>query len=467
MLKYGLPGPGNRSLVPLADSLLLTAGSASLAALLGLRIYGGLWAVPIQTPWDDALIRRDARIAARKETTARVVANALTPHVPALLGGRLNGYGDWLALGLKAGERIGSAHVQRTFQLVNVALLCVQGITVLLFGYWSTRDPPIAVALTFLYVSSPVVFGLNRWVLTENLVLTAGPALSLVAASLLAARAPASGRALRAAAVRAGAAAYLMGLLGYAREYASPSYGAIVAVVIASLVAQRRLAEAATFASVIACFAVPLAGPLVSALRAILFKATVSLYFHPLREFLPHVAVFVVGPSLTLVFLALYAAAAGRGLRRVRGSLRLPVSAAAFGGFLRRQLRSGLGALYWAHWLLLSLYVSGVVVSRNRAARSAIMPMLVTLGLLFLYLRRHPSARRWLRTTRARVAALCLVACSWSALAYQLFWAFEGGRTYAHAAFRLEYFNYPLGLRPLDRPGASHVCFDDCPYDPR
>lgn len=465
MLRSSAPGPGERPPAPLVDSLLLTAGWVSLVALLGLRLHAALWAVPIWTPWDDAQIRRNARIAARKETTAALAANALTPHAPALLGGRLSGYGDWLALGLKAGERIGSSDMQRVFQLVNVAFFCVQAATVLLFGCWSTRDPPIAVALAFLYASSPIVFGMSRWVLTENLVLTAGPALSLLAASLLAA--PADGRARGKAAVAAGAAAYLMGLLGSAREYAAPSYLAIVAVVVASLLAQGRRREGGTFAAVTACFLVPLAAPLGSALVTTLGKAGAALYFHPLRLWVPHVAAFVVGPSLALVFLALYAAAARRALRRVeQGGLRLRASVPGLRTLLLGELRSGLGALYWTHWLLLALYVVAIVWSRNRTARGAIMPMLVTLGLLFLYLRLHPPSRLRLRTARARAAALCLIGCSWGVLAYQLFAAFEGGRTYAHAAYRLEYYNYPLHLRPLENLG-DHICFEDCPYDGR
>ena len=325
--------------------------------------------------------------------------------------------------------------------------------------------PPIAVAFAFLYASSPIVFGISRWVLTENLVLTAGPALALLAASLLSARArtesahPAKGRACR------GLTAYLMGLLGSAREYAAPSYGVILLVVVTSLLAQKRLAEAATFAAVIACFVVPLAVPLGSALRVTLAKADVSSYFHPLWQWVPHVVAFVVGPSLTLAFLALLAAVGGRVVHSVRrGRLRRRLSANAVCLRLWRELRSGVGALYWSHWLLLALYVVGIVWSRNRSVRAAILPMLVTFNLLLLYLRRYPSSRRWLRTAQARVAALSLVACSWSVLAYQLFIAFDGGRTYAHAAYRLEYFNYPLRIRPLEK-GGDHVCFDTCPYD--
>ncbi len=460
-----MPDPAKPAPRPFVDSLLLAAASLSLVAVLGLRLYAAFRAVPIQTPWDDALIRRDARIVAGKESAARLFANAVTPHAPPLLAGRVNGYGSWAALGLKLREMAGSTEVQRAFQLVNVAFFCVQCATVLLFGYWSTRDAPFALAFAFLYASSPIVFGISRWVLTENLVLTAGPALALLATSLLSAPARSDRGTLRRTVLAAGSTAYLMGLLGSAREYAAPSYAVILLAVVSSLLAQRRLAEAATFAAVIACFVVPLAVPLGSALRVTLAKADVTSYFHPLWQWVPHVALFVVGPSLALVFLALLAAVAGRVVRSGRrGRLRRRLSAHAVCRRVRRELRSGLGALYWSHWLLLALYVAGIVWSRNRSVRAAIMPMLVLSSLLLLYLRRHPSSRRWLCTAQARVAALGLIACSWSVLTYQLFVAFDGGRTYAHAAYRLEYFNYPLRIRPLEK-GGDHVCYDPCPYD--
>ena len=394
-----LPDPPKPPLIPFVDSLLLAAASLSLVAVLALRLYAAFWAVPIQTPWDDALIRRDARIVAGKESTARLLVNALTPGAPPLLAGRVNGYGNWAALGQKLRERAGSPEVQRAFQLVNVAFFCVQCATVLLFGYWSTRDAPIAVVVAFLYASSPIVFGISRWVLTENLVLTAGPALALLAASLLSARARTERGTLRRAVLVAGLTAYLMGLLGSAREYAAPSYGLILLVVVTSLLAQKRLAEAATFAAVIACFVVPLAVPLGSALRVTLAKADVSSYFHPLWQWVPHVAAFVVGPSLTLAFLALLATVGGRAVHSVAGGrLRRRLSANGPGLRLSRELRSGVGALYWSHWLLLALYVAGIVWSRNRSVRAAILPMLVTFNLVLLYFRRHPSSRRWLRT---------------------------------------------------------------------
>jgi hypothetical protein len=124
-----------------------------------------------------------------------------------------------------------------------------------------------------------------------------------------------------------------------------------------------------------------------------------------------------------------------------------------------------LRGLYWAHLILFALSLGGVVWARNRVSRLAILPMVVATGLALIGTRLSPEVQRALSTTRAKSAVLALIAVSWSVLSYQLFVAFDGGETYAHAAYRLEYYNYPLHLRPLRGPLDSYVCFDPCPYD--
>jgi hypothetical protein len=432
--------------------LLLSAGVLSLLALLGLRLYAAFSCPAIHTPWDDAQYRQDALQVARHQTTAAALAKVLTPGTPPLLDGRVNGYGSWLALGQSLRRRLRSERVELTFQLVNVALLWLQVATVLSFAFWATRDLPTSVLVAFLHASAPVVFGTSRWVHSENLVLLAVPGLSFLAAACLDGRRPAAGRSRRAAAASAALVAYLMGLFAGVREYGAPFWLAIAGCVVASLLVQGRRAEAATFAAVISCFAVPLAGPLVEAARVLLAKSHATSYFHPLREWIPHVALHTVGPALTVVLLAFGAVAVGHAARR-GGGQGLPPRA------------PGLRALYRTHWALLFVYLAAVVASRNRTTRSAIMPTLLLLALLLLYLREHPSARAWLRTRAARLAALGLVACSWGVLGYQLFRGFDGGRTYAAAAYRLEHYNYPLRLRPLVGPDDSYVCYDRCPWD--
>ena len=93
--------------------------------------------------------------------------------------------------------------------------------------------------------------------------------------------------------------------------------------------------------------------------------------------------------------------------------------------------------------------------------------MLAALGAVLIGVRGLPYLRRWLQGSSAKLIALALVALSWAVLVYQLLFAFDGGKTYAHAALRLEYFNYPLRIRKLTDDSDSHVCLDVCPYDKR
>src|SRR5206468_268412 len=141
----------------------------------------------------------------------------------------------------------------------------------------------------------------------------------------------------------------------------------IVFAILIGLLARRRWLEVSVATLVLGAFAVPWVPALVAALRTTLGKGGESLYFHTMREWVPHVAFYTVGPAL--------------------------------------------------------------------------LALLALLG------------------------ALALVGVSWAVLTYQLLFAFEGGKTYAHASYRLEYFNYPLRLRQLRADGDSYTCVDVCPYD--
>ncbi|HEY7515825.1 MAG TPA: hypothetical protein VIC87_15160, partial [Vicinamibacteria bacterium] len=258
----------------------------------------------------------------------------------------------------------------------------------------------------------------------------------------------------------AGAVAYGVGVFAPAREYASPSLFAIAGATVVGLVARRRYREAAAFASVLSCFLAPLAAPLASSLRVTIAKGGHGEYYHPFREWIPHVVLHTVGPALTLV-LVLIGGAVGRQALGAVARRSPEEGGSAWERF--RQEASGLRALLWAHVLLMLLYVGGIIWMPNRISRPAIPPMLAALGFVLIGTRLFPPIQETLRTPKARVAALALVAGAWMVLAYQLLIAFDGGRTYAHAAYRLEYYNHPLKL-PKRRP-AEYVCYDTCPYD--
>ena len=181
-----------------------------------------------------------------------------------------------------------------------------------------------------------------------------------------------------------------------------------------------------------------------------------------MREWVPHVAFYTVGPALLALLALLGAVVLYQRARRLVSSL--GHGADTVPQLLRAEL-SGVRPLFWGHLFLLLVYAAGIVWSRNRVTRPAIMVLLAALGFVLIGVRTLPALRETLREAPAKVGALTLIGLSWAVLTYQLLFAFDGGKTYAHASYRLEYFNYPLRLRQLRADGDSYTCVDVCPYD--
>jgi Dolichyl-phosphate-mannose-protein mannosyltransferase. len=436
----------------------------SLLALLCLRLYAAFETTPIRTPWDDDHLRSAAMDHARAQTSATAIHHLTLPWSPPVFEGRLNGYDAWLVAGLKAGHLVGSYKAELSFQLVNTFFLLVQTVVVLLFARWATRDWSIAATFAFLHMSAPIVFGMSRWILTENPVLVAGPMLAFLSAWLLAMPGPAGSHVRARHILRAGLAAYGMALCCSAREYAAPTFMVMVGATLFGLLVRKRWREAEVVALVTTAFVIPWLPSLLEAIEATIRKGGQSEYFHTMSEWIPHVAFYTVGPSLTFALTALLAVVVVQGWRRAIDQL--TDVRTTVGGVLRNQL-SGLRIAAWAHWALMGFYVAGILWTRNRVTRPAIMPMFAALGIVLIGFRAHPLRRRWLRDARIKWTAVGLIAISWCVLLFQLLVAFDGGKTYAHAGFRLEYFNYPLHLRKLNGPDDNYICNDQCPYDRR
>jgi len=447
-----------------ANIVLPYLAFASLLALLCLRLYAAFETTPIRTPWDDDHLRAAAREHAQAQTAVTAISHLVLPWTPPVFEGRLNGYDAWLVAGLKAGRWVGSPDVELSFQLANTLLLLVQTLMVLLFARWATRDWSIAATFAFLHMSAPIVFGMSRWIFTENPVLVAGPTLSFLGAWLLATPGPAGSQVRAVHILRAGLVAWGMALCCSAREYAAPTFMVMVGAVLLGLLVRKRWREAEATVLVTTAFVIPWYPSLLEALQATLKKGGESAYFHTMAEWIPHVSFYTVGPSLTFVLAALLAVVVYQGARRAIERLSDPRTTP--GELLRSQL-SGLRLAGWAHWALMGFYVAGILWTRNRVTRPAIMPMFAALGIVLIGFRAHPLRRRWLRDARIKWVAVGLVSLSWCVLLWQLLVAFDGGKTYAHAGFRLEYFNYPLHLRKLDGPNDNYVCYDPCPYDRR
>jgi hypothetical protein len=444
---------------PAAKNVLTGLAFGSLVALFALRLYAAFATTPIKTPWDDDAFRFSAVGHLRHEPAVTTIRHLLLPWAPPVTDGRLNGYDAWLVAGLKLARALHLGNRELSLQLVNSLLLILQALVLLLFTRWATGDWPTAAACSFLYVSAPIVFGSSRWVHAENLVLLAAPTWSFLSAWLLdSPRAVGCPRRLW----RAGLVAYAMALLLPAREYVTPSYAAIVIAMLVGLVARKRWQEGVVVALVTSAFVVPWAPSFVEAWRATLGKGGEDEYLHPLSEWIPHVVVYTVGPALALALVLLLGGVVVEGGRKTLARIRAPGAGVAE---LLRAAFSSLHAASWAHWVVMAVYVAGILWTRNRVTRPAILPMVTAVGIVLIWFRTDASWRRGLRLVWARWTAAGLVGLSWCVLLWQLFVAFDGGRTYAHAGFRLEYFNYPIHLRKLSGPDDSYTCVEPCPYD--
>jgi len=444
------------------NAALLTASIISLTAILSLRLYAALALPAVHTPWDDDTYRAAAASAETAQSSAVTTYNLMLPHFGLVIDGRLNGYIDWLAVALKVHRMLGIGTRETTFQILNTVMLFLQAAVLFGFARWSLRDRTLALTVAFLFIAAPMVFGTSRWVHTENLVFLAGLSLSGLAAWLLESRSQA-GRQIRWSHLGwVAAAAWGIGLCAKAREYAAPSFIVLFFIVEVVLLLRKRWLEAIVLDLVTGAFIVPWAPALVEALKVTLSKGGASQYFHSLTEWFPHVAFYTIGPALTVLLLSLGAIVI---YQRSRTLARLVIRSTPV-QLVRAEL-SGVRPLFWGHLFLLVFYFAFLVWSRNRVTRPAVPIMLAGLGLILIGIRTLPYLRAWLLRTPARLIALALIVLSWSVLAYQLVFAFDGGKLYAHHGFRLEYFNYPLRLRQLKDASDSYICVDLCIYDKR
>ena len=444
------------------NAALLAASIVSLIAILSLRLYA-VWGFPaLHTPWDDDTYRAAADSAAKSQSTLVTAYNLVLPHGGMVIDGRLNGYIDWLAVALKVQGSLYLGGREVAFQAINAIMLILQALVLYLFAYWSLRDRALALAIAFLFVSAPMVFGTSRWVHTENLVFLAGLSLSGLTGWLLAPRANVGRRARWSYFLRVAAAAWAIGMCAKAREYAAPSFIVLVIITEVVLLLRRRWLEAIIIEHVTGAFIVPWAPALIEALKVTLSKGGQTQYFHALSEWFPHVAFYTAGPALSIFLVGLAVVVVYQCSCRLARPL---ASLAAGPGRLLRAELSGLRPLVWGHVFLLMFYLAFLVWSRNRVTRPAVPIMLAGTGLILLGARTLPKLRAWMLGTPAKLIALVLIASSWSVLTYQLVFAFEGGKIYAHHGFRLEYFNYPLRLRALKDAQDSYICVDQCIYD--
>lgn len=420
------PRAGTFNAVTAVSVLLLTA-------VLLLRLYAAWNCVPVCI-WDDSMHREQATDC--PFSLPQIVRRIMLPTTENRIRDKTMGYYLWLVMGSRLFGGFGTppnthgcsiSTTERAWQLTNVLLLLIQLLCVYGVARWASQDRDLSLAVTTLYLMCPIVFGMNRWVLTENHVMAALWMAIAMTVLLTTARRT----------VVPLAAAVGIGMFSSAREYALPLLIVLALAGSAALLRDRRYTPALGFflitASYLTC-AVIAAAPAFQLARQKLFQVEGQKQFwNPFPAWLAHMFMESWGPSLTVVLLAGSVWVTVRYTKATRAS---------------QARRDGL-VLLWASLGLLGLAtMAGAYATIQRLVRPSIPPFIFCFAFVLVGLRVTAAP---VAAVRRRLSALMLCALVGSAalLAYHLFVRFDRGQSYKpHAAF-MEYYDHPLWIRPL------------------
>ncbi len=424
----------------------------SIIGIFILRIYAIYNTVAIRT-WDDIGYRNYAIKSANEiGNISKALQGVFLPNPDLLDNSRSIGYHSWLVLFLKL--RI-SGNPEQVFQLANLGLLIIQGIILFIFAKWSTQSKLFAGTLTFLYLSSPVVFGLNRWVMTENYVMVGLLVFSCVPIWLFSHDFRPFYR--REIFVGIGSA-WLIGIFGTIREYALPSFFLTAIASSMGLIWQKRLDAFLSFTIIFAICCLTFLEGWIQLFKLSRYRVTQSEYYHPLQEWIPHFFVHVIGITLAL-FLLINIIIIGINLYRNYQSkqwdfkqFRLDLHSIRF-----NQGNDPLQLLWLTNLSLVLLYSLIILISQSRQARAGILLMFSVLSFILISIRYFNISDKLFRTSWFNFISIILILCSWGITYQQLFIAFDSGKSYTHTAYGLEHYNHPLNLRPLRSPEDMHT----------
>ena len=398
----------------------------SLVCLMVLRMYAAWYRVPVCT-WDDSMHREQA---VGTTISLRQAVRLLTlPTTYNIVLDKTMGYYLWLVMGhhlfsgLGTQSQCSNSTTERAWQLINILLLLIQFGCVYGLAAWAFDDRTLGLAAVALYFLSPIVFGMNRWVMTENHVMAAfwvGSAAAVIA-------------------LRRGSVwvyvpcALAIGSFSTTREYALPFMTAIALGAILALGVTHG-ARAVLFAALVVpyyvCAAIAARSSYDIAMAKFLNPAGQAGLHFPLVQWVPHVVMESIGPVLS-------AGLTGVAMFLMVRALKAP------------RFRDGL----FVFWLVLGLVTAGTllacVITIQRIARSSIPPYVLGFAFVLIGVKatRVTLTPRWRRFIYGCVLVGLVI--SWGFMIDHLFVRFDAGGSYRHRAGQMEYYNHPFWLRPL------------------
>ncbi|MBF0216187.1 MAG: hypothetical protein HQL30_04235 [Candidatus Omnitrophica bacterium] len=437
----------------------------SVSAILILRLFAALWTQPVIS-YDDKHYRGIAIYLNEKTTIKDAVTDLFLPTIKRI-GFRTYGYNSWNLLALKLFKKY--VNRERVFQLLNCLFFLAQVAGIAALASRAHKRNWFIYSVSFLYLSSPIIFGINRWVMTENLVPAALFVFSAMALVLIN-----SGKAEGSRPVHPiiteilipAVCAFAMGVCCNLREYALPFLllGAIGVVIV--LKKERRYLALAIFLVIIAPY-------FLSALKVLsviasetiaksgIVKTNVDQHVKGYRtgwiEWFRNISFRTMGVPIIAFLVAgntmLFHGAAGR----IAGSLRsrglLKTLSAAKRSFTERDK-----VLFILFFPTVFMYWFIVCFSTFRDMRIILTPFVMNIILILLgvkalgigkYIDRYSSP--------VMKTFLGLIVVSWAVFIFQLFFAFGGGKDYAVTRKGPPTYNHPMFLRKIEKFEDWHV----------
>lgn len=420
--------------MPAGEKLAWALLIGLLLYTFGLRLYALFYATPIVT-WDDLGYRRDVFASPLLNNPLQALKDIFALHDRLNSFNRTVGYQTWLIF---ISSLLGVENAEFVFQLCNVFFYFVQFWGIYKLAFWSSRNNFFSISIAAFFIASPIVFGVNRWVMTEVYVLTILILLPQIPIYFI-------NHNTRSHTWQAALLGLALGVSSGVREYVWPNVW-ITLMVTVWILLQRPI----KWKSVI-FFIIPVLpylwvmfNLLPQVIEGILWKGSMTANYHPLSAWLQHSFLYSLGPALSIIMIL----AILDYIRKKIGFQHI-----GFRTVWNEMKTSPERVMALAYGATAMMYFVGILVSINMQARMVIPPVICLLI-------------AWLSARRARMKGSqidtrwywlfsCLFPVAAAVLTYTLIFQFDGA-TYTHHWSNLEFYNYPLNLRQLP-PSLMHV----------
>jgi hypothetical protein len=432
----------------------------SVAFIVILRVYATFNTQPILS-YDDQHYRSISTYWEHRVTAKQALKEFFLPN-PVHIGNRTAGYNSCLVLGRKF---LWFLEPERIFQIVNLILYLIQAAFIFYIAARRKREWWFAFSAVFLYLSMPLIFGLSRWVMTENFVFPAILAFGSMSVWLISDN-YVKEKTKRSTSIRTeilcpAVAGYVIGVFGSSREYVLPYLVGVVAFTILILLIQKRWLAVLVFVAVLTPFSVAIKESVSPILRELVAKSgfdktyvdpNLARYRISFPIWIRKIIFEAVGLAVTILSVTIFCGWIGRGVKSVK-KLWLKQKVEIF--------RDQNGTVLWDRFFFLFsvimflMYGGANVLSKFKDIRGAatvitVMFVVLICGLKLINLERKDIVK-------LKVLLLGAIFLSWGMLTYQAFFAFDGGKTYAVTPKGPPTYNYPLQIRKLTGGNDWHV----------